>query len=88
VVYGRDPPALILYTLGAAQVVAVDRQLQDRDIFGRSSGAADSGTSHYEAISGQVPARGAVCSQGLGVGSLEPTDGGRHDHSNIVQAGT
>jgi hypothetical protein len=32
-VYGRDPPALILYTLGAAQVVAVDRQLQDRDIF-------------------------------------------------------
>jgi hypothetical protein len=33
VVYGRDPPALISYTLGAAWVMAVDRQLQDRDTF-------------------------------------------------------
>jgi hypothetical protein len=33
VVYGRDPPALISYTPGAARVVAVDQQLQDRDTF-------------------------------------------------------
>ena len=33
VVYGRPPPALISYTPGAARVAAVDRQLQDRDIF-------------------------------------------------------
>jgi hypothetical protein len=33
VVYGRDPPALISYTPGAARVVAVDQQLRDRDTF-------------------------------------------------------
>jgi hypothetical protein len=33
VVYGRDPPTLISYTPGAARVVVVNRQLQDRDTF-------------------------------------------------------
>jgi hypothetical protein len=71
--------------MGHVRGSTVTRQ---RYIFGISSGAADSGTSHYEAISGQVLTRGVVCSRGLGVGSFEPTDGGRRDHSNTVQAGT
>jgi hypothetical protein len=58
-----------------------------RYIFGRDSGAAGSSASHYEVVSGQVSARGAVCSRGLGMGSLEPMDGGRSDH-NTVQTGT
>jgi hypothetical protein len=33
VVYGRDPPALVPYQPGAARVQALDRQLQERDIF-------------------------------------------------------
>jgi hypothetical protein len=33
VVYGKDPPALISYTPGAAWVMAVDWQIQDRDTF-------------------------------------------------------
>ncbi|WVZ94190.1 hypothetical protein U9M48_040114 [Paspalum notatum var. saurae] len=33
VVYGREPPNLLQYQLGTARVAAVDRQLQDRDLF-------------------------------------------------------
>ena len=33
VVYGRPPPTLMSYSAGAARVAAVDRQLQDRDVF-------------------------------------------------------
>jgi hypothetical protein len=33
VVYGRDPPAIVPYQPGIAKVLAVDRQLQDRDEF-------------------------------------------------------
>ncbi|WVZ76926.1 hypothetical protein U9M48_024844 [Paspalum notatum var. saurae] len=33
VVYGREPPNLLKYQLGTARVAAVDRQLQDRDLF-------------------------------------------------------
>ena len=33
VVYGRDPPTLMSYQPGLAKVVAVDKQLQDRDAF-------------------------------------------------------
>jgi hypothetical protein len=33
VVYGQDPPTLRSYEPGTAKVVAVDRQLQDRDLF-------------------------------------------------------
>ncbi|WVZ70688.1 hypothetical protein U9M48_019331 [Paspalum notatum var. saurae] len=32
-VYGREPPSLLQYQLGTARVAAVDRQLQDRDLF-------------------------------------------------------
>ncbi|WVZ76339.1 hypothetical protein U9M48_024322 [Paspalum notatum var. saurae] len=33
VVYGRDPPSLLHYQSGTARVAAVDRHLQDRDLF-------------------------------------------------------
>lgn len=33
VVYGRDPPSLISYTPGLAQVAALDKQLLQRDTF-------------------------------------------------------
>jgi hypothetical protein len=33
VVYGRAPPTLASYRLGLARVVALDRQLQERDVF-------------------------------------------------------
>lgn len=33
VVYGREPPAMIPFQQGSARVVAVDRQLKDRDTF-------------------------------------------------------
>jgi hypothetical protein len=33
VVYGRAPPEMIPFQAGSAKVVAVDRQLRDRDIF-------------------------------------------------------
>jgi hypothetical protein len=33
VVYGQDPPNLHSYEPGIAKVAAVDRQLQDKDLF-------------------------------------------------------
>jgi transposase InsO family protein len=33
VVYGRDPPTMVSYSPGTTWVVAVDRQMQDRDLF-------------------------------------------------------